>query len=400
VTRGELAALDRDELLAVATELRDQLDAVRTVTDIALTKLGLGELLDELLPRIRQILDADTCAVLLLDEAKNELVARAAVGIEEEVEAGVRIPVGGGFAGSVAAAKKPVILEDVDHAHVLNPILREKGIKSLLGVPLLVREQAIGVLHVGTLTTRHFTERDVDLLQFVAERVALAIERAQLHQEMVHLDELRANFVAIASHELRTPATSVYGAIATVVERGDTLSAETRDELLAVAYSQGQRLALLLEQLLDLSRLSTKRVIVTPKPVALRSLIEKVAAESVPVGTPLELDVPGELAAIADPLALDRIVSNLLTNALAHGEPPIVVSAAQSDTYLRVSVADHGAGVPAELRERLFDQFHRGETSTGSGLGLAIARAYARAHGGDLLYHADERRFELVLPNS
>jgi signal transduction histidine kinase len=216
---------------------------------------------------------------------------------------------------------------------------------------------------------------------------------------MVHLDELRANFVAIASHELRTPATSVYGAIATVVERGDTLSAETRDELLAVAYSQGQRLALLLEQLLDLSRLSTKRVIVTPKPVALRGLIEKVAAESVPVGTPLALDVPGELAAIADPLALDRIVSNLLTNALAHGEPPIVVSATQNDTYLRVSVADHGAGVPAELRERLFEQFHRGETSAGSGLGLAIARAYARAHGGDLLYHADEQRFELVLPN-
>jgi signal transduction histidine kinase len=400
LTEAELTGLGRDDLLVVAADLRAQLEAVRTVTDIALTKLGLEELLAELLPRIRQILHADTCAVLLLDESTDELVARAAVGIEEEVEAGVRIPVGGGFAGSVAAGRKPVILDDVDHAHVLNPILREKGIKSMLGVPLLVRDVAIGVLHVGTLTTRYFTDRDVDLLQLVAERVALAIERAQLHQEMVHLDELRANFVAIASHELRTPATSVYGALATIVGRGDTLSAETREELLHVAYSQGQRLAQLLEQLLDLSRLTTKRVMVSPKPVALRGLLEKIASESLPRETPLRLDVPGELAAVADPLALDRIVSNLLTNALAHGQPPIVVSARQHDTHLRVSVADHGAGVPEQLRDRLFEQFHRGEGSTGAGLGLAIARAYARAHGGDLLYYADDRRFELVLPNS
>ena len=81
--------------------------------------------------------------------AGEELVARAAVGIEEEVEQGVRIPVGRGFAGRVAAGRAPVILDDVDHADVLNPILREKGIKSLLGVPLLVRDEVIGVLHVG-----------------------------------------------------------------------------------------------------------------------------------------------------------------------------------------------------------------------------------------------------------
>lgn len=85
------------------------------------------------------MLDADTCAVLLLDEERQELVARAAVGIEEEVERGVRIPYGRGFAGRVVAERRPVILDDVDHADVLNPILREKGIKSLLGVPLLVR---------------------------------------------------------------------------------------------------------------------------------------------------------------------------------------------------------------------------------------------------------------------
>src|SRR6476659_5609727 len=112
----------------------DRLGRLQAVTDAALAHLEVDELLRVLLPRIRDLLGADTCAVLLLDEETNELVARAAVGIEEEVEAGVRIPVGGGFAGRVAAGKKPVILDDVDHADVLNPILREKGIKSMMGV--------------------------------------------------------------------------------------------------------------------------------------------------------------------------------------------------------------------------------------------------------------------------
>src|SRR5262249_30987219 len=121
-------------------------------------------LLDVLLPRIRDILGTDTCAVLLLDEEAGELVARAALGIEEEVEQGVRIPLGRGFAGRVAANAQPVILDDLDTADVYNPILRAKGIRSMLGVPLLVRGAVIGVLHVGKLTLRKFNRDDVELL--------------------------------------------------------------------------------------------------------------------------------------------------------------------------------------------------------------------------------------------
>jgi GAF domain-containing protein len=109
-------------------------------------------------------------------------LVRAAVGIEEEVERGVRIPVGRGFAGRVAAGR-PVVLDDVDHADVLNPILREKGIRSMFGVPLLVRGETIGVLHVGMLSPRLFDSDDVELLELVGERVALAIVRARLYEE-------------------------------------------------------------------------------------------------------------------------------------------------------------------------------------------------------------------------
>src|SRR3954470_24191355 len=160
----------------------DRLRRLQALTDAALAHLELDALLDTLLLRTREMLEADTCAFLLLDEETNELVARAAVGIEEEVEQGVRIPVGGGFAGKVAASREPVILDEVDHANVLNPILLEKGIKSLLGVPLLVAGAAIGVLHVGTLTHRRFVREDVELLQLAADRAAIAIEHARLYE--------------------------------------------------------------------------------------------------------------------------------------------------------------------------------------------------------------------------
>jgi GAF domain-containing protein/anti-sigma regulatory factor (Ser/Thr protein kinase) len=158
-----------------------RLDELQRVTDAALAYLSLDDLLKELLERISATLNSDTAAILLLDEDTNELVARAAKGIEEEVEQGVRIPVGKGFAGRIAAQRRPIYLPDIEHADVLNPILRQKGIRSLLGVPMLIRGEITGVLHVGTLTPREFTAEDTELLRMAAERAALAIDHARLY---------------------------------------------------------------------------------------------------------------------------------------------------------------------------------------------------------------------------
>ncbi|HEY3542687.1 MAG TPA: GAF domain-containing protein [Gaiellaceae bacterium] len=376
---------------------RRDLESVQAVTDAALTPLGLDELFDELLLRIRSILNADTAAILLLDRSTNELVARAARGIEEEVEAGVRIPVGGGFAGRVAAERQPVLLPDVDHAHVLNPILREKGIKTLLGVPLIVRDEVTGVLHVGTLKLHEFTADDVQLLQLVAERAALAIERAQLHEEALQFDELQRNFVAIASHELRTPATSVYGALATLRARGHELPADTREQLSEIAWQESDRMRRLIEQLLDLSRVDSGRVKVSPQPVRIREFLVHAAEAREDV----IVDADDALAAEIDPLILERVITNLIANARAYGQPPIRISASSAMSTLTIVVEDEGEGVPVDIVPRLFDRFVRGTEGLGSGLGLAIARAYTTSHGGDLRYRRASRgaRFEIVLPH-
>jgi GAF domain-containing protein/anti-sigma regulatory factor (Ser/Thr protein kinase) len=167
---------------AAAEAATRQLEALQRVTDAALAYLPQDELLTELLDRITEILHADTAAILMLDETTRVLRARAAKGIEEEVEQGVTIPVGKGFAGRIAAERRAVFIADVDHADVLNPLLRQKGIRSLLGVPLLIEGRVLGVLHVGSLTPRDFTAEDRDLLQHAADRAALAIEHAQLSE--------------------------------------------------------------------------------------------------------------------------------------------------------------------------------------------------------------------------
>ncbi len=373
---------------------RERLEAVQAVTDVALAYLELEELLQALLIRTRDILHVDTCAILLLDEERNELVARAAVGIEEEVEAGVRIPLGGGFAGRIAAERRPVVLPEVDHAHVLNPILLEKGIKSMLGVPLMAHDSIVGVMHVGTLHPHEFVLDDVELLQLVADRAALAIEKARVHQEMIRLDQMKLNFVAIASHELRTPATSVYGLLTTLRARGHELPDDVRVELEETAWQQSDRLRRLIEQLLDLSRLDARAIEVQPQPLVLgRALADMVRGDDVVV------QVDPSLAVVADPLVIERVVSNLVANARQHGAPPVRIDAEQKDRHLRITVVDCGAGVPEALVPRLFERFEHGGGS-GTGLGLAIAKAYANAHGGDLYYEPTSKgaRFDLVIP--
>jgi sigma-B regulation protein RsbU (phosphoserine phosphatase) len=168
---------------ALAGRLRD----IETLADAALSRLDEQSLLETLLKRVKKVLHADTATVLLLDRSASQLVATAASGIEEEVRQGTRVPLGAGFAGRIAASREPVILTTVDHTTVRNPLLVDRGIRSLLGVPLFAGGKVIGVLHVGSLRGRPFGQEDVELLQLAADRAALA-----LHSMMSQDDALAA----------------------------------------------------------------------------------------------------------------------------------------------------------------------------------------------------------------
>ncbi|WP_019814671.1 ATP-binding SpoIIE family protein phosphatase [Saccharomonospora saliphila] len=161
----------------------DRLRRIEAVTDTALAHLSVEQLFEELLNRVRDLLDADTATVLLLDSSGEQLVATASSGIEEEVRQNVRVRVGEGFAGRIAAELKPYLIESVGPETVVNRILWEKGIRTMLGVPLQAHGEALGVLHVGTLGDRVFGDEDVRLLQLVADRIALATRSRLSHRD-------------------------------------------------------------------------------------------------------------------------------------------------------------------------------------------------------------------------
>ena len=181
-------AADPDAVRFTADRWRDTdqiADNLQWVTEPALAYLDLDQLLREMLHRVTRTLHTDTSAVLLLEPDGETLAARAAKGLEEEVRRGFRLPVGRGFAGRVAATRRAVVIEDLDSSpiEVVNPLFREKGVRSLLGVPLVVEARLIGVLHVGSLELRSFDQDDIHLLQTVADRVALAIDHGRLSDQ-------------------------------------------------------------------------------------------------------------------------------------------------------------------------------------------------------------------------
>ena len=162
----------------------------------------------------------------------------------------------------------------------------------------------------------------------------------------------------------------------------------------------------LVDQLLDLSRLEADTVPIQPVRIPVRAEVEDlVAASASGREDEVEIEIPEDLEAIVDKTVFERVVSNLLTNALRHGASPVVVTAAQSDNHFRLAVEDCGDGVPPQFIKDLFERFSRSDEARarglGSGLGLAIARSYAKAHGGDLVHeHVTPHgaRFELIVP--
>jgi PAS domain S-box-containing protein len=180
---------ERQRIYAAAEAANQDLRALQALTDTALSHLALGDLLTALLKRVTSVLQVDNAAVLLLDEAGKTLTVQAIHGLEAPVAGKVQVPMGQGFAGRIAASREPLVVDDIATIPLANPFLRRQ-LHSVAGVPLLVGDQLLGVVHVGTVQPRHFTAHDVQLLQQVADRMALAIDRARLYGRVLHAREI------------------------------------------------------------------------------------------------------------------------------------------------------------------------------------------------------------------
>ena len=257
-----------------------------------------------------------------------------------------------------------------------------------------------------------FGDEELRLLQTLGALTGLALDRVRLFRAerdarlaLERADEVKTNFVALAAHELRTPMTTIHGFVTTLHHLADRLDDRQRESVREALLQQTQRMSLLVEQLLDLSRLDADAIEIAPERIDVRTQVEEIVNTAAPDPAAVEIEVPHDTVALLDRGALERIVSNLVTNAFRYGRPPVRVRAEQTDRHFRLSVEDRGRGVAPEFVPDLFERFTRGAgarpSAVGTGLGLAIARSYARAHGGDLVYEdavPHGARFNLIVP--
>jgi PAS domain S-box-containing protein len=399
-----VSALDAaQEARLEAENLTKRLSALQRMTDAALARYSVDQVIAESLNRVREVLDVDTVAILLLETEGDELIAWAAQGLEEEVELGVRIPVGKGFAGRIVAENKPSVVPDVSQSDVYNPLLREKGITSLLGVPLVIKGLPIGVLHVGKLEFTEFTGEDVRLLELAADRIALAIQNARLHEEQIAaLAEAKAankakdEFLTILSHELRTPLTPIIGWIH-MMQNGILPEADVT-KVLSVMNRNAYSLKRLINDLLDMSAILSGKMRIEETPVSVAGVLE----ESVDTMGPYARDSRVQLkfqpaddvvdaVVTGDRSRLNQAFCNIIHNAIKFSAPgslvQVMLELNSNDVVVRVQ--DQGEGIPGPFLPHVFERFRQADGSRtraygGLGLGLALVKSFVEAHRGTI----------------
>lgn len=384
--------------------------ALQTGTDAALAHQSLEAVLQRVLEQVRAALGADSAVVVLPTDEGDALVARAAVGLDDQTAQQWRVPWGRGIAGRIAQTRAPLIVDDMQttEIEVVRPYLRTH-VRSLLGVPLLAGTRLVGVLHVATIQPRRFTRNDVLLLQFAADRLARTIAHAQLdaaeQQARGQAEEavrLRDQVLALASHDLRAPLTAIAGRATLIeqrLERGQAVEPAWLHEQVTHVNRAITRMVRTIDDLLDVARLQMGESLPLERAdVELEALVEEVVAE---YGTPqrpaaLVVERPAEEVRVqGDRSRLARVLHNLIGNALKYSprQTPVVVRLAREGATARLEVRDQGVGIPAAEIPQVFTRFFRAATAagiSGTGLGLAGSKALVEQHGGTITLQSTE----------
>ena len=230
-------------------------------------------------------------------------------------------------------------------------------------------------------------QADLSVLSALGEAAAAVAEKAR---DVDRADRRKADFVSVASHELRTPISVVHGIAATLHARIDDLDEMQVHALLGTLVQQTDRLRDLADQLLDLSRIESGSPGLQPDRFRPRDRLEELLPRIAAGRRDVHIEVDPGIELVTDPIAFERVAANLILNALRYGEPPVEVRGENGKAF-RLVVEDHGEGVPAEFVPHLFERFSRSDDTRragtpGAGLGLSIACAYAEALGGHLAY--------------
>jgi signal transduction histidine kinase len=392
--RREAEAM-RDELGRRA----DLLEAANRCARALASSLDLDEVVGAFTRELRGLVPFDRMAIVLAEDGNARVLATAGERAEDVMPPGTLLTLDDNVLADVVARGQTLVRPDLDEpVYAEEPRLRELGIRSRVVAPLNVGARTIGLISVGRRQRDAFLEHEVELMSLLGRLVGSAVQNVRAFEaerrtveELHRLSALRADFVSLVSHELRGPMAAVVGAARTLQHRWRELKTEQREAFLTLIGDETTRLASLVADVLDTSRIEAGTFSYRFTDVDLAGLVRDTVttASLAQDEVPIELELGTVAPVRGDVERLRQVVGNLVDNAVKYSPEgaAVHVSVSQHDGTVSVVVADGGPGIAEEDQALIFEKFgraSRGQTKPGTGLGLYIARAIAQAHGGSL----------------
>jgi signal transduction histidine kinase len=399
-SRAEARAAEAERL---RDELGHRVDVLETANRCARalgSSLELDEAFGAFIRELRGLVAFERTAIVLMEDNMANTMATAGKGATEVFPPGSSGPIEGSVLERVLDGHFVVRSDLEDRQFPEDDKLLALGLRSELVSPLLLGARPIGMLTLSRDRPDAFSDDEVELVTLLGRLVATAVQNIRAYEaerrrveELGRLSQLRADFVSLVSHELRSPMAAVIGAARTLQERWRMLTAAQRESFLALIGDETSRLAELVGDVLDTSRIEAGTFSYRFEEVDLGRVVDEAveAAVLAQQDVPVLASVVGRLPAIrGDRARLRQVLGNLIENAVKYSPDggEVRVSAAAGNGAVRIAVRDLGPGIPRDQQVRIFEKFGRAEveggTKPGTGLGLFIARSIAEAHGGSL----------------
>jgi signal transduction histidine kinase len=369
--------------------------------------LNLDDLLQYIIKTAAEVLDCEAASILLYDEKRNRLFFAASTGTDTKKVAQIPVPIDGSLAGTIFREEKPFILNDVSHdpRHFggVSQLVNFET-KSLLGVPMRIRDKGIGVLEALNKRSGNFSDADERLLSVLGSQAGVAIYNARLiqalqkaYEDISDTDRLKSNFLALASHELRTPLGIIIGYASFLQHENSGDVSENAERVLAAA----SQMRSLIESMTSLHLLQAKGLTFKPRVVPIQQVLNAAYEEMQQIAQEMrhvvDFDMPMQsLLVTADPEKLIPAFVNIINNAIRFTSPggKITIGAVQRSGNIQAYIRDSGIGIAADQLTKIFQEFYQVEPHTtrrfgGLGIGLTIARGLIETQGGRIWAESD-----------
>jgi signal transduction histidine kinase len=404
-------------------DLENQPHQLKRLVELSVTlnsTLDLDNLLQLITATATELLDCEAASILLYDEKKLRLFFAAATGSDPAKLAEIPVPIENSLAGTIFRTSRPIILNEADqdprHYLIVSEHLKVK-VKTLLGVPMPIKERTVGVLEAVNKRNGGFDEHDAALLAVTAAHAAIAINNARLLratqralEKVKESNELKSNFLTLASHELRTPLGLIIGYSSFLKEDTKGKLSDHANQVLTAA----QQMRSILDEMNNLVMLKSDEMALKPQKVAMEDILAYAAEGIKDIASTRKQNVvyafaeePYIVNVDIDKTAL--AFGNILGNAIRFSPEgsEIIVGVTKEGDQVLSWVQDHGIGIPVDKLQKIFEEFYQVEPPNtrqygGLGIGLTIAKGLIGAQGGKIWAESEGvgkgSTFKVLLP--